>query len=103
MSSRAYLVVLLVCFPFIGFSQKYGEKLVDSLLKALPGYKEDTGKVNLLDDISYELSRIDPDKGISYGLQALKLAEHLKWEKGLARANASLGINYGAKSNFPKA
>ena len=46
---------------------------------------------------------VNPDEGISYGMQALALAERIQWKRGIARASNNIGANYNAKSNYPLA
>ncbi len=80
-----------------------GQALLDSMLAELPTAKEDTNKVNLLNDLSWDYAQINPDEGIKYGLQGLALAEQLGWKKGIAKADNNLGNNYQSKSDYPKA
>jgi len=85
------------------YAQKQGQGLIDSLLQELPKMKEDTNKVNLLVSVSYSYYNSNPDEGIKYGEQALKLATQLKWEKGIANANNRIGVNYYRESDYLKA
>jgi len=80
-----------------------GQAKIDSLLKELPKMKEDTNGVILLKSLSYNYSDINPDFGIKYGKQALELAKKINWDFGKVKSYNSLGINYKAKSNYPKA
>ena len=82
---------------------KQGHSLIDSLLEKLPEAQQDTNKVALLDMISFTYSKINPDEGIKYAIQAKELSEKLKWKKGIASAHSDLGINYEAKSDHLKA
>ncbi|MBK9733294.1 MAG: tetratricopeptide repeat protein [Chitinophagaceae bacterium] len=64
---------------------------------------EDTGKVNLLINLSYNYTLTDPDMALKYGNQGLQLAEKLNWKKGIANANRTIGINYCfGKSEYSK-
>jgi signal transduction histidine kinase len=65
--------------------------------------KEDTNKVLLLSDLSFEYYTFDTDAGTYYGEKALALAEKLKWHSGIALACKSLGVNYAVKAIYPKA
>lgn len=85
-------------------AQLQGQAKIDSLLKILPKYDNDTNKVAILKELSKQYYASDPEKGIKYGEQGVELAEEIGWEKGLADNYSSLGINYGfGKSDFPKA
>ncbi|HYD22346.1 MAG TPA: tetratricopeptide repeat protein, partial [Flavipsychrobacter sp.] len=95
-------LLLFVVWPGISHSKR-GPDLADSLLQQLPRLKDDTHKVKVLIDISFHYSNIDPDKGIHFGNEALELSESLGWQKGIAMANADLGINYEVKGDHAKA
>ncbi len=98
------LFVLLVLAPAILFSQKkQGMPLIDSLVGSLLQMNEDTNKVKQLALISYTYSVINPDEGIKYGEQAMKLADNLHWKKGIATANVDIAINLDAMSKYAKA
>lgn len=84
-------------------AQKRGQALIDSLKAELPRSKADTGKVQLLLDISFYSANINPDTGLHYGKQALQLAEKLNFGRGIAEANRYIGINYNGRSLFPRA
>lgn len=85
-------------------SQKQGQALIDSLLIQLNKTKTDTTKVNLLNAISESYSDFNPDEGIRIGIKALKLAERIKWKRGIANAFMEIGINYGfGKADYHKA
>jgi tetratricopeptide (TPR) repeat protein len=85
-------------------AQKEGLARIDSLLAALSQAQEDSNKVNLLVELGFTSYSVTPDNGIRYGLQALALAEKLEWQTGIARANATIGLNYAyGKSNYPVA
>ena len=92
-------VLTFICL-FSVFAQKQGPERIDSLLAELTKTTQDTNKVKLLNDFSYTYRLINPDEGIKYGEQALKLAEKLNWKKGIAYANQRLGANNMNKSDF---
>lgn len=76
---------------------------IDSALEVLPKMPDDTAKVKLLNSISFTFFTINPNEGIKYGERAQRLAETLKWEKGLAGAFHSLGANYYATHDLIQA
>ena len=95
-------IILNVGMSLQSLAQKQGQSRIDSLQALLPIAKEDTSKVNLLNDLSFTFYSINPDEGIYYGKQGLELAEKLNWKKGMARANNVIGVNYGfGKSDYP--
>ena len=75
-------------------AQKQGQARIDSLLKELPKQKNDSRKVNLLNNLSYTYQWIHAKKGMDYGKQALQLAQKLKWDKGIATAQYNIAGNY---------
>ncbi len=80
-----------------------GQAKIDSLLAELPNAKGDTNEVKLLYNLSFYFNSINPDMGIVYGMNGLKLSKNIDWRKGQAQCYNSLGINYKAQSNNLKA
>jgi signal transduction histidine kinase len=74
----------------------------DSLDQKLSA-KADTSKVKVLSDLCWEYRFISADTAIMFGEMALKLAEDLKFPKGIAQAFNDLGIIYMDKANYRKA
>jgi adenylate cyclase len=104
MKQFSLILMAFICYLASANAQKpEGQALLDSMLAELPMAKEDTNKVNLLNDLSWDYAQINPDEGIKYGLQGLALAEQLGWKKGIAKADNNLGNNYQSKSDYPKA
>lgn len=103
---RLYQFVTIIFLVIIStaqiFSQKSGQELTDSLIAEIPKLKADTNKVILLTDICFYLSSSDPDQGIKYGEDALKLSKDLNYGSGTAMAYRYLGICYNTKSLYPK-
>ncbi|MEI7811038.1 MAG: tetratricopeptide repeat protein [Ignavibacteria bacterium] len=85
------------------FAQKQGIELIDSLKSKLESAIEDTSKVRLLGQLSFQYYKYDTDLGIYYGGRALSLAENLRWVPGIAFSCNYIGTNYAVKGNFPKA
>ncbi|QIP15657.1 tetratricopeptide repeat protein [Spirosoma aureum] len=101
---RLLLVFLLLLAYSPAFAQrKTGQARLDSLLAELPRAKPDTNRVKLLNLISVNYSRINPNEGINYANQSLVLARQLTWKKGMAFAYTILGGCYSSKSDYPKA
>jgi len=93
------IALLLTVMPSILLAQKQGQLFIDSLQAAIKQAHTDSDKVKILDNISYTYREINPAKGIEYGHKALVLASSLKWDKGIAVANADIGINHAVMSN----
>ncbi len=96
----------LFVFFSLGLSTHFhaqNQKKIDSLLRVLPAAKEDTNKVKLLDDLSWEISYNSLKDGVTYAEQASKLAEHLHYYPGLSHAYHDLGSIYIDMGDFEKA
>lgn len=105
---------LLTCCLIISVSlaQKQGQERIDSLLNVfkvdsaagkLNENVPDTNIIQLMIDLSYEYYRVNPDAGIYFGNKALILSKKINWKRGVASAGNKTGLNYWAKSNYPKA
>ncbi|MGB8191344.1 MAG: tetratricopeptide repeat protein [Chitinophagaceae bacterium] len=93
MVRRLFFLACFAVFINKGIAQ---QQELDSLLSLLSNYsKEDTTRLQLLNDIAYNYSRIDPAKGLLVADEAIKLAGKLKDAKKLAAANSYKGMNYG--------
>jgi tetratricopeptide (TPR) repeat protein len=104
---KTSIILITAALLFISlsivFAQKQGQEKIDSLLKELPKAKEDTNKVNILNNISISYMSIGPDKGIKFGKQAFDLATKFNFKKGQAKALNSIGVNYHSKMDIDKA
>ena len=103
---KTCLISLVLFSSLIGiraFSQKQGQARIDSLLEVLKKAKDDSNKVDLLNDISYTYSYINGPEGINYGKQGSALAEKLNWKKGMAYADLRIGMNYNSGGDYPSA
>ena len=100
---KRLFTILFIVYPLLIYAQRQGRQYVDSLTKILPGLKDDTNKVKVLNSLAFEFQNINPDEGIKYGRQELALAKELEWKTGVALANNSLGVNYDAKSYYDTA
>ncbi|MFH1321230.1 MAG: tetratricopeptide repeat protein [Bacteroidota bacterium] len=97
-----YLLFLtfLFLFSFPSFSQ---QNKIDSLLKLLDTAKEDTNKVNILNDLCSAYQNSDPEKAKKYGKLALSQAEMLEYKKGIARSYDNMGNIHKNQGNYDKA
>lgn len=69
--------------------------LVDSLQQQLDNYTEyDENYVDLLNDISFEYIKSNPEKSPYYINLAITISQELEYEKGLIRATANKGSSY---------
>ena len=95
-----YLFVLLALF-LQDFTA--AQNTVDSLQKLLPAAKADTSKVNLLNDIAWELKASNPDTANLFLDQAIRLSQQLSFRKGEAQAYNFKGVIADINSRYPEA
>lgn len=101
--AKYFLAGILCLYSSMSIGQKEGQALVDSLRGTLITAREDTGKVNVLNTISYNFFFINPDSGIIYGRIAQKLSEKIGWQKGKADAYKNIGNSYMNMSMYDTA
>ena len=91
------LLLMLLLFNSRLFAQ---QRATDSLITVLAHYsKEDTVRLNLLNDIAFSYYSFDPDKGLKMADEAISLAKKLNDTLKLAGAYSSKGTNYWAKGD----
>jgi serine phosphatase RsbU (regulator of sigma subunit) len=94
------LIFLIIQAPF-GYTQ---QRKIDSLKQVLKAAKEDTNKVNLLNQLSEEQKNISNyDSSMFFASSAKLLAEKTGFKKGEATALRYIGIVYWQKGNYPAA
>ena len=76
---------------------------IDSLKKALSQSEEDTSKVRLYANLSWEYQWSYPDSALSYSLPGLQLAKKLDFEEGEFDNLTSLGMSLVLKGDYSKA
>lgn len=84
-------------------AKKQGQEAIDSMLLELPKLKDDTNKVNLLYYVGATYRNLDLAASMKYGNQMLGLANKIGWEKGIAKANALLGVAARRAGDYQKA
>jgi tetratricopeptide (TPR) repeat protein len=88
---RPCFLVIALLVVSASFSQQYE---LDSLLRILNNYsREDTTRLQLLNDIAFNYSRIDPEKGSAIADEAMLLAKKLNDIKKLASAHSYKAMN----------
>lgn len=104
MKSLRFAFILLISILTVNntLAQTLREKL-DSNFKLLQNTSDDSVRVFLLCDISADYFNIEPDSGIYYGKQALKIAEEHKIMRGVAIANKAIARCYAIKCLYPEA
>ncbi len=93
---------LTIIFLFI-FSITSGQEqqaTIDSLKQKLIIAKEDTNKVNLLNQLSRANEYSASDSGVMYAQKALELAEKIKFNEGIILAELNQCGSFNALGNF---
>jgi tetratricopeptide (TPR) repeat protein/two-component sensor histidine kinase len=90
----------VIVFFNVAYAQKEGLGLIDSLNAVCSKIPDDTNKVKILSSLSLELIDFNLNKGVEVGNQALKLANVLNYNYGIALSNLSLCANYFKKSQW---
>lgn len=89
------LLIFTSCSLFIlGKLTAQTSNEIDSLTNQLKFAKEDTNKVNLLNELCYKYSFIDSKKALKFGEESLILSKKLKFKKGESNASRFVGFAF---------
>ncbi len=94
-----FMVLCLLCGQIL-HAQK---RSVDSLTALLITAQQDTMRVNILSDLCWHLRYRDYVISARYGLEALELAEKLKFQAGVLRTLNFIGVVYRNAKLYPQA
>ena len=96
-------IFLFFVFQFtISFSISQKSK-IDSLFAVVKTTKQDSIKVNVLNDLSFIFYEINPDSAAMFARQARALAHKTNYKKGEANACIAAGVSYYVKGDYTKA
>lgn len=95
------LIMSIVCTQQV--RAQWHSSSVDSLIKQLPRYREDSAKANLYYTISTSCFGYNNDKGLKYGNMGVELATRVGWKPGLVRLHITLGNLESVKQNYQSA
>ncbi len=95
-----FLLFLSICLPNMIRAQ---ETVVDSLLYELLHAKEDTAKINVFLNLSWEYHNSSPAKTVEYAKSALNLAETINYDYGIARSLNHIGIGLDVQGDLDEA
>lgn len=82
--------LLLLCFR----SNAQDQRAIDSLLALLQTEKQDTARVNHLNELCYLYGASDLKQALQYADQALTLAQKINWREGIAVSSRYKGTVY---------
>ena len=94
-------IALFICFLLpvylLGLTQ------ADSLLIKLKLAKHDTLKIEILNQLVWELKEINPVKAVIYGKEAISIAQKLNRSRSVAQSMNNLGTVLYIGGNYPEA
>ena len=97
-------LTILTFFIFLQEISLAQTKEIDSMLLALKTAKEDTNKVNILNNLSTELFlRSHYDAALRYGKAALSAGKKTNFKKGMTRAYLRIGAVNSDLGNYSEA
>jgi serine phosphatase RsbU (regulator of sigma subunit) len=102
MTLRIKYILYSLTIYFCHFSSLAKQSRVDSLLTQLPKANQDTIKIRLLNDLSYEYWDINPNEGLKYANEALLLAEKIKSKTSIAESYSNISRSYRRLTNLTK-
>ncbi len=103
MTLKTIIKIFLLLLFVLVLKNTEAQSVSDSLLKELSKTQEDTNKVNLLNNIAYELRTADKEKAISSAKQAVVLSEEIGFERGTSDAYRNIGTIYYVNADYEKA
>lgn len=96
------IILLLLVTLCINYSHAQTNNR-DSLKQLLQKEKTDTGRVSILNELSYSYLLSKPETTMSLALEALSLASHTGFVKGQAASLNMIGNAFTILGNYPKA
>lgn len=97
---RIGFILLFLYFSGYSFSQS---DTADSLLNSLVKSKEDTLRVNTLNELFKYYQSEDPAKSYEYANEAFRLSEKLNYKKGMGSSLNNIGLYYFIQDSSSKA
>lgn len=95
--------LLLIIFFFLPAGLIAQNQKVDSLTNLLGKEKTDTGKVNLMRQLTKILGGYDPGSALIYAQKALNLATTINYTEGQSKSLGDMAYIYNTMGNYPKA
>ena len=116
-SNVRMFAVWLFCIPCISlfpyfltssYAQQTNESTqpstrIDSIKNLIERSAADTSRVNLMIDLSYELTRSNPEEAIHIAQEGYALAQKLNSTEGMATCEANIALAYYSKGDYKKA
>jgi len=100
---RGRLRCLFTFLLLLSFAGIKANNKADSLAKLLESTKVDTVKIELMNQLVWELKETQPEKAVIYGKQAIALAQKLNRKRSVAQTMNNLGTVFYISGNYPEA
>ncbi len=97
---KFYTYIALIILNTLTLTSFAQDQEIDSLKAVVETLKEDSTKVNTLNELSSLLYTTQPDLAIMYALEAMELGEQIRFYKGVALALKYMGLGYYIKSDY---
>lgn len=94
---KLFFLLSVMLLPFLGVANSK----IDSLQSALEiNQRNDSLRVDILNNLGYEYWIVNPIQSIIYGQQAKALAIAIEYENGLAFSNRVIGVAHWAQGSY---
>ncbi|MEO8111359.1 MAG: ATP-binding protein, partial [Ginsengibacter sp.] len=100
MLRKIYVVILFIAL-LVNANAQTDSTAIDSLQKVLATQKDDTNKVNTLNEISEK--QVSNEAGMQNAVKAVSLSRTLKFKKGEGEALLLIGEYYYSNNQYPEA
>jgi two-component system sensor histidine kinase UhpB len=98
---KSFFIIIVVLYSLAAYSQN---KTIDSLKKILQTQKEDTNKVNILNELCDQLILANDFKPVSqWATETLLLSERLNFKSGVAKAYVSIASVFSVQGDYTEA
>lgn len=94
----SWLILFLLAVSI--YANPDNQLLVDSLLMELKTQTNDSLKIDILNDLSWELRNSEPELSVDYGLEAIEYAKRYNDYENLAKAHSFVGTAYRILGNY---
>ena len=96
-------IILILTYIYLMLHSPAQTNGIDSLRQLIAAAKDDSTKVNLLNDLSGAYEGTRPDSDLIVARQALELAQKIGFTKGEIRAMANVSAGFLWAGNYPQA
>ncbi len=97
---KIYTYLAIISLNLAALISLAQDQEIDSLKTVIENLKEDSTKVNALNDLSSLLYTTHPDMAIMNAVEAMELGTKIKYYKGVALALKYIGLGYYTKANY---